>query len=106
MVSKILKIAAHGVFAARGWTFEPLPADWQPKQVIIGFPHTTWTDTLMAFSGFAIVEQKGHVVVKQEAFRWPFGGLLKALGGVAIDRKSISTPATVNRLTFTWREIR
>ena len=59
MASKILKIAAHGVFAARGWTFEPLPADWQPKQVIIGFPHTTWTDTLMAFSGFAIVEQKG-----------------------------------------------
>jgi 1-acyl-sn-glycerol-3-phosphate acyltransferase len=84
----MLKLLGTVIYKTRGWTFESLPDYWQPKQVIIGFPHTTWQDTMMAFAGFAMVEQKGHIVVKKEAFRWPLGGMLKGLGGVAIDRKS------------------
>lgn len=74
------------IFALRGWHCAPLPPYWQDKQVIIGFPHTTIMDTVMAFAGFAIVKKKGHVLVKEQAFRWPFVGILKWLGAIPVDR--------------------
>lgn len=64
----------------------PLPAYWQDRQVIIAFPHTSVMDTVMAFAGFAAVNTKGHILVKQEAFRWPFTGLLKWLGAIPVNR--------------------
>jgi hypothetical protein len=43
-------------------------------------------DTVMAFSGFAIVKKKGHVLVRNQDFRWPYAGLLKKLGAIPVDR--------------------
>ena len=78
------------IFALRGWSFEPVPDYWQAKQVLIGFPHSTWADTVMAFAGFAIIRQRGQVIVKREAFVWPVSWLLKAVGAIAVDRSSPS----------------
>ena len=78
------------LFALRGWSFEPVPDYWQAKQVLIGFPHSTWVDTVMAFAGFAIVRQRGHVMVKREAFVWPLSMLLRAVGAIEVDRGSAS----------------
>jgi 1-acyl-sn-glycerol-3-phosphate acyltransferase len=86
----IPSLTGRVIFNLRGWSFEPLPEYWQPKQVIIGFPHTTILDTVMAFAGFAIVQQKGHVLVKREVFHWPYAGLLKKLGAIPVDRGSRS----------------
>lgn len=88
MASVALKLMGKALFKVRGWTFDPLPDYWGPKQAIIGFPHTAWIDTAMAFGGFAMVEQKGHIIIKQEAFRWPYAGLLRRLGAVPIDRSA------------------
>jgi len=90
MVDVGLKLLGKTIFKTRGWTFEPLPADWEEKQVIIGFPHASWLDTAMAFSGFAMVDLKGHIMIKKESFRWPFSGLLSALGGIPVDRNASS----------------
>jgi 1-acyl-sn-glycerol-3-phosphate acyltransferase len=88
MVKHTLKWAGKVIFRLRGWTFSPLPDGWQDKQVIIGFPHAAWADTAMAFSGFAIAGVKGHVIVKKEAFRWPFGWMLRKVGGISVDRST------------------
>ncbi|MGK0361898.1 MAG: 1-acyl-sn-glycerol-3-phosphate acyltransferase, partial [Bradymonadia bacterium] len=69
-------------------TFDELPPYWQSTQVIIGFPHSALIDTAMAFGGFAIIEQKGHILIKKEAFRGPLRPFLNWLGAVAIDRHS------------------
>ncbi len=78
------------IFALRGWSFEPVPPDWTAKQVIIGFPHRSWIDTVMAFAGFAIIRQRGHVMVKREAFVWPLSIVLRFFGAVRVDRSSAS----------------
>lgn len=88
IATNTLKLMGHAVFRFRGWDFEPLPDYWQPRQVIIGFPHTSLLDTFMAFGGFAMVEQKGHIIIKKEAFFFPLGSFLRFLGGVAIDRSA------------------
>jgi len=86
MYEFVLNSVGRAVFALRGWTCDPLPPYWQKKQVIIGFPHTTIMDTVMAFSAFAIVKKKGHVLVRQQDFRWPYGGFLRKLGAIPVDR--------------------
>ena len=105
MASKTLKLLGKLIYTIRGWDFEPLPDYWQPKQVIIGFPHTKNADTFMAFGGFALVEQKGHVIVKKEAFFWPLGPALRALGGVPIDRSSRTGLVEQMAAVFASREV-
>ena len=90
MRKTLLRGLGRAIFKLRGWTFEPLPDYWQQKQVVIGCPHTALSDTLMAFAGFAIVEQKGHIIVKREAFRWPLGPFLRSLGAIPVDRDAAS----------------
>jgi 1-acyl-sn-glycerol-3-phosphate acyltransferase len=86
----LLQSLGRLIFALRGWTFEPLPGDWCEKQVVIGFPHRSLIDTVMAFAGFAIVRQKGHVMVKREVFVWPLSWLLRAVGAIPVDRSAAS----------------
>jgi len=86
MYKNLLSLLGRAIFKIRGWTFAPVPPFWQDKQVIIGFPHTTALDTVMAFAGFAIIKKKGHVLVKSEAFQWPWSLLLTRLGAIAVNR--------------------
>lgn len=90
MYQNILSQVGRTIFALRGWDCAPLPSYWQDKQVIIGFPHTTILDTVMAFAGFAIVKKKGHVLVRDKDFRWPYGGILKKIGAIPVDRSQSS----------------
>ena len=84
---KILSsLFAKTIYALRGWTFEPLPDYWSSKQIIIGFPHRSNLDTVMAFAGFMRVNIKGHILIKNTWFFWPMSVLLRALGGIPVDR--------------------
>jgi 1-acyl-sn-glycerol-3-phosphate acyltransferase len=88
MVGIGLKFLGTVVFKSRRWRFDPLPSYWAEKQVIIGFPHSSWLDSVMAFSGFAMVGLKGHIIIKKESFRWPYGWWLTGLGGIPVDRSA------------------
>ncbi|MCO4761721.1 MAG: 1-acyl-sn-glycerol-3-phosphate acyltransferase [Myxococcales bacterium] len=88
MKTTLLTTIGRLIYRLRGWTFEPLPDDWQSRQVIIAFPHAEWLDTAMAFGGFAMVRQKGHVLVKKEAFTKTNTWLLNRIGAIAVDRKA------------------
>jgi 1-acyl-sn-glycerol-3-phosphate acyltransferase len=84
----ILKALAKLIYGLRGWTFEPLPDYWTKKSVIIGFPHRENMDTVMAFAGFARVKVKGHILIKSSFFFWPMSTLLRAFGGIPVDRSA------------------
>ncbi|MBI5670588.1 MAG: lysophospholipid acyltransferase family protein [Chloroflexi bacterium] len=57
-----------------------------PKFVIIGAPHTSnWDGLILILMAFAL-RVRLHWLGKHTLFKPPFGGLLKALGGIPIDR--------------------
>jgi 1-acyl-sn-glycerol-3-phosphate acyltransferase len=70
-----------------GWTVSGDPPDCK-KMLIIGAPHTSNWDILYMFAGTAIYRVKVSWMGKHSLFKPPLGGLLKALGGIAIDRRS------------------
>jgi len=57
-----------------------------PKYVMIGAHHTTNWDAPIAIAMVFAFRIKAYWLGKHTAFRWPFGGLLKWLGGIPIDR--------------------
>lgn len=70
-----------------GWKLEgKLPNEKQI--VLIGGPHTSNWDLILAMGTALSVGLKFSWMMKQEAFFWPLGPLWKALGGIPIDRKA------------------
>lgn len=68
-----------------GWTAVGGPVP-EPKAVILGVPHTSVWDFVIAYLYYASVGGKASVMIKKEFFFWPMGPILKALGGVPVDR--------------------
>ncbi len=70
----------------RGWTVRtPLPDI--DKVVITGAPHTTNWDYPHMLAGAAAMRRRPNVTIKKELFFPPLGWILRALGGIEIDRE-------------------
>ncbi|XCB29180.1 hypothetical protein RQN30_07890 [Arcanobacterium hippocoleae] len=62
--------------------------DLPKKCVIIGAPHTSYWDGVLMAVGLWQVKRKFKFFVKDSAVNSPFGPLIKAVGGLAIDRSA------------------
>ncbi len=60
------------------------------KMVLIEAPHTSNWDYLWGMLSAMSIGRRVTVIIKKELFFWPLGVLLRALGGVPIDRKGSS----------------
>lgn len=56
------------------------------KVIIIGAPHTSNWDFVIAMGSMLSVGLKFSYMMKKEAFFWPVGWLWKKMGGIPIDR--------------------
>lgn len=85
----IAQTLGNAFFQVTGWTYEVAPdALSDPKQVLIGFPHTTNLDTIRAMALLNILGLPYHILVKQELFKPVLGSLLRGLGCIPVDRHS------------------
>lgn len=70
-----------------GWGVSgELPAD--KKFVLIGAPHTSNWDFFLGLATIFIFRLKSPWLAKNAIFIWPVGILLRALGGIPVDRKN------------------
>jgi 1-acyl-sn-glycerol-3-phosphate acyltransferase len=56
------------------------------KGIIIGVPHTSIWDFVISWIYYTSVGGKASTVIKKEFFFWPMGPLLRAMGGIPVDR--------------------
>ncbi len=56
------------------------------KLLIIGMPHSSNWDFIIAMATFQALGIKVYYMMKKEAFKWPLAGFFKWMGGVPIDR--------------------
>ena len=84
----ILKITAWKIIGQ-------LPDDVK-KCVVIVAPHTSMWDFVWGRLVFSVLRLKAKFLVKKEAFKFPYAGMLKRMGGIPIDRsKSSNTVESV-----------
>lgn len=69
-----------------GWKVEVnLPND-EKKAVLLVAPHTSNLDFYIGRFVFNVLRLKARFLIKKEAFGWPFGALLRKMGGIPVDR--------------------
>ena len=73
-----------------GWTADSEPAP-EDKCIILGVPHTSAWDFVISYLYYTSVGGKAFVMIKKEFFFFPFGGLLKSMGGLPVDRKNAAS---------------
>ncbi len=86
IVNGLLKAFSVGFLKLTGWKIEgSLPPDAN-KSVLIAAPHTSnWDLPYTLMVAFAL-DLQVRWMGKQSIFNWPFGGLMRWLGGIAVDR--------------------
>jgi 1-acyl-sn-glycerol-3-phosphate acyltransferase len=62
-----------------------------PKFVLVGAPHTSNWDFLLTMATQFALGVRISWLAKRSLFRWPFGGVMSWLGGVAVNRSSRSS---------------
>ena len=73
------------VLGLLGWRLEGTYPD-RSKFVLVGAPHTSNWDAVVGLSAAAAYGLEVHFFAKREAFRGPVGWLLRAFGGIPVDR--------------------
>jgi len=85
-VNTVLRAVSIGFLRLTGWTLDGQAPAGHPKCVLIAAPHTSnWDLPYTLMMAFAL-RMNIHWMGKRQIFRWPFGGLMRWLGGIAVDR--------------------
>ena len=86
----MIYLLAKLIYSFSGWKVKgSIPKDINHCVVLMA-PHTSNWDFVLGFLGFAILHQKINVLIKKEAFVFPLGILVRAMGGVAVNRQHAS----------------
>jgi 1-acyl-sn-glycerol-3-phosphate acyltransferase len=70
-----------------GWKIDPNPPQNITKCVVAVGPHTSNWDFILGRLAFFQYGVQGKFLIKKELFFFPLGIILKALGGIPVDRK-------------------
>lgn len=60
----------------------------EDKCIILGAPHTSKWDFVVAYLYYAAIGGKASCMIKKELFKGPLGWILRKLGGVPVDRSN------------------
>lgn len=81
-----MKSLSRRLLELLGWTLVDGP-ERPPRAVLIAYPHTSNWDALYALLVKLALNLDAHWVGKDALFRWPFGKLLRHLGGIPVNRR-------------------
>jgi len=82
-----MKLLIRFIFWLIGWKIDPnAPTDIKKCVIVVG-PHTSNWDFVLGKMAFMTYGVKAKFLIKKELFFFPLGFLLKAMGGIPVDRK-------------------
>ena len=84
-IQSLMQKLAKFILKIIGWTCEAKTPDFK-KSILVVAPHTSNWDFLLGEIGYTAIGRKANFVIKEEWMRWPFGGLIRKLGGIPVDR--------------------
>ncbi len=107
-----------------GWKINGFLPDQCEKCVILAAPHTSNSDFYIGWLAYKALGIKVKFLIKKESFTFPFGILLKAAGGIPVDRSRsnntvkqvvdiidkhqeihiVITPEGTRKLTKNWKK--
>lgn len=68
------------------WTIMDTSLPPERKVILLGAPHSSIWDFVVAWLYARSLDGKPRVMIKKEFFFWPLGGLLRSVGAIPVDR--------------------
>jgi 1-acyl-sn-glycerol-3-phosphate acyltransferase len=87
VLSPLLRGLAKGLLKLCGWRVVPTDR-MRPPFVFIGAPHTSNWDFLLLVGAMLVLRINARWLGKHTLFRFPFGGLMRWLGGIPVNRSA------------------
>ena len=85
-VARMVRRLLLAMYRARGW--RALGQVPEPRRfILIAAPHTSNWDFVNFLGLTADLGLRAHFMGKLSLFRWPLGGFIRQMGGVAVDRR-------------------
>jgi len=88
VVNTLLRALSRGVLRAQGWTITGALPPGAHKSVLIAAPHTSNWDLPYTLMVAFTLRLNIYWMGKASIFRFPFGPLMRWLGGIAVERSS------------------
>lgn len=85
VLTPLLRLLSSAILALIGWKAIGRPLE-NPRFVLIGAPHTSNWDFPLMLMVVLKLRLRLYWMGKNTLFMFPFGGLMRWLGGIAIDR--------------------
>jgi 1-acyl-sn-glycerol-3-phosphate acyltransferase len=82
----MIRVISKIILKMTGWKIELGMPSGTEKAVLLVAPHTSNLDFFIGRIVFNVLHLKVKFLIKKEVFKWPFGGLLKRMGGIPVDR--------------------
>jgi 1-acyl-sn-glycerol-3-phosphate acyltransferase len=82
----MLIILSRLLLKLMGWRITSVIPPGTKKCVIAVAPHTSYWDFVIGRLAYWVMGIKASFLIKKEAFNFPFGGLLRHMGGIPVDR--------------------
>jgi 1-acyl-sn-glycerol-3-phosphate acyltransferase len=82
--------SAKFVLGLFGWKVIGLVPDGIKKSIVIVAPHTSNWDFLVGYFAYKALDMDAKFLIKKEAFFFPLGSILRAMGAIPIDRSRSS----------------
>ncbi|MBF9253822.1 1-acyl-sn-glycerol-3-phosphate acyltransferase [Pontibacter sp. 172403-2] len=80
------KFLSRLLFKVTGWTLKGELTAQNRRCVMIAAPHTSNWDFVYARAAFYLMDAPIRFTIKKEFMRFPFGGLLRRMGALPVDR--------------------
>jgi 1-acyl-sn-glycerol-3-phosphate acyltransferase len=84
--STLAQVIARFVLKLMGWRTHVIPPH-TPRYVLIGAPHTSNWDFLLALLLMTVERIPIRILGKDSLFRWPLGGFMRSLGAIPVNRR-------------------
>jgi 1-acyl-sn-glycerol-3-phosphate acyltransferase len=102
-IVRLFRPVAHAWLAATRFRVVGTMPDL-PKYVIVGAPHKSNWDLPHTLAAGAIYGLRIHWMGKDAIFKWPFGGLMRWLGGISVDRSKTTNAVAAMVDAFATRD--
>lgn len=94
IVNTLLRAFSVGYLKLNGWKIEGKLPSTETKYVLIAAPHTSNWDLLYTLMVAFALRLNIYWMGKHQLFSWPFGSLMRWLGGVEVNREQSSSLVT------------
>ncbi len=82
----MFKLLSKFILTIAGWKVVGEYPYHLRKSIVIMAPHTSMWDFVLGRLGFSVLNVPVKFLIKKEMFTFPIAGLLKAMGGIPVDR--------------------